>query len=89
MVEGQKRRVESIRQQVQDITLNVRDRIKEKVSGKVRFMLFQETMTPEVFIKFPARLIDYPSGLVRGDGLDIPVQRSGCIIVTTIKENAP
>jgi hypothetical protein len=36
MVEGQKRRVESIKQQVQDIVLNARDRFKEKVSGKVR-----------------------------------------------------
>jgi uncharacterized membrane protein len=36
MVEGQKRRVESIKQQVQDIALNVRDRFKEEVSGKAR-----------------------------------------------------
>jgi hypothetical protein len=36
MVEGQKRRVGSIKQQVQDIALNVRDRFKEKVSGKAR-----------------------------------------------------
>jgi hypothetical protein len=36
MVEGQKRRVESIKQQVQDKALNVRDRVKEKISGKTR-----------------------------------------------------
>ena len=36
MVEGQKGQVESIKQQVQDIALNVRDRFKEKVSGKAR-----------------------------------------------------
>jgi hypothetical protein len=36
MVEGQKRRVGSIKEQVQDIGLNVRDRFKEKVSGKAR-----------------------------------------------------
>ena len=36
MVEGQKQRVESIKQQVQDIVLNVRERFKEKVSGKAR-----------------------------------------------------
>jgi hypothetical protein len=79
MGEGLKRRVESIKQQAQDIALNVRDLFKEKVSGNVRFMLFQETMTSELFIKFPARLIDCPSGLVMGGGPGIPVQRSGCI----------
>jgi hypothetical protein len=36
MVEGQKRQVEPIKQQVQDIALNVRDRLKEKISGKAR-----------------------------------------------------
>jgi hypothetical protein len=36
MVEGPKRRVESIKQQVKDIARNVRDRFKEKVSAKVR-----------------------------------------------------
>jgi hypothetical protein len=34
MVEGQKRRIESIKQQAQDIALPFRDRFKEKVSGK-------------------------------------------------------
>jgi hypothetical protein len=36
MVEGQKRWIESIKQQAQDIVLNVRDRFKEKVSSKAR-----------------------------------------------------
>ena len=36
MVEGQKGRVESIKHQAQDIALNVRDRFKEKISGKAR-----------------------------------------------------
>jgi hypothetical protein len=36
MDEGQEQRVESIKQQVQDRALNVRDRFKEKVSGGVK-----------------------------------------------------
>ena len=36
MVEGQKRRIESIKQQAQDIALNVRGLFKEKVSAKAR-----------------------------------------------------
>ena len=36
MVEGQKRRIESIKQQAQDIAFTFCDRFKEKVSGKAR-----------------------------------------------------
>jgi hypothetical protein len=42
MVEGQKRRVESIKQHVQDIALNVRDRFNERVSGKARNLRYLE-----------------------------------------------
>jgi hypothetical protein len=40
MVEGQ---VESIKQQVQDIALNVRDRFKEKVSGFLKHAVSRAT----------------------------------------------
>jgi hypothetical protein len=36
MAEGQKQRVKSIKHQVQDIVLNVRELFKEKVSRKAR-----------------------------------------------------
>ena len=57
MVEGQKRRVESIKQQAQDTALTFRDRFKEKVSGKARNALpIPEALVPGVMIESNANI---------------------------------
>jgi len=57
MVEGQKRRIESLKQQAQNIALTFGDRVKEKVSGKARNALpIPEPLVPRVMIESNANI---------------------------------
>ena len=57
MVEGQKRRIESLKQQTQNIALTLSDRFKEKVSGKARNALpIPEALVPGVMIESNANI---------------------------------